>query len=60
MIVEDFGGKEYEGCNEYFVYIKLELVVKVYWDFLVVGVDVIEIDIFGGIKIVLVEYDLVD
>lgn len=56
----DFGGVEYEGCNEYLVYIKLEVVVMVYCVFYEVGVDVVEMDIFGGMFLVLVEYDLVD
>lgn len=60
MIVEDFGGVEYEGCNEYLVVMKLEVVVKVYCDFLVVGVDVVEIDSFGFSFLVFVEYNLVD
>lgn len=60
LMVVDFGGVEYEGCNEYLVYIKLEVVVMVYCVFYEVGVDVVEMDIFGGMFLVLVEYDLVD
>ncbi|MCL2933765.1 MAG: homocysteine S-methyltransferase family protein, partial [Trichodesmium sp. MAG_R03] len=57
---EDFGGKEYEGCNEYLVHTKPEAVAKVHRDFLAAGADVIETDTFGGTKIVLAEYDLAD
>ncbi len=60
LTAEDFGGKEYEGCNEYLVHTKPEAVAKVHRGFLEAGVDVIETDTFGGTKIVLAEYDLAD
>ncbi|MGB3513839.1 MAG: methionine synthase, partial [Microcoleaceae cyanobacterium] len=56
----DFGGKEYEGCNEYLVHTKPEAVATVHRAFLAAGADVIETDTFGGTKIVLAEYDLAD
>ncbi|NEP86351.1 MAG: methionine synthase [Okeania sp. SIO2C2] len=60
LTAEDFGGAEYEGCNEYLVHTKPEAVAKVHRDFLAAGADVIETDTFGGTKIVLAEYDLSD
>ena len=60
LTAEDFGGKEYEGCNEYLVHTKPDAVAKVHRDFLAAGADVIETDTFGGTKIVLAEYDLAD
>ena len=57
---EDFGGPEYEGCNEYLIHTKPEAVAKVHRDFLLAGADVIETDTFGGTSIVLAEYDLAD
>lgn len=57
---EDFGGAEYEGCNEYLVHTKPSAVAKVHEAFLAVGADVIETDTFGGTSIVLAEYDLAD
>jgi len=54
----DFGGPQYEGCNEYLVYTKPEAIEKVHRDFLAVGADVIETDTFGAASIVLAEYDL--
>ncbi len=60
LTAEDFGGPEYEGCNEYLVYTKPEAVEKVHRDFLAVGADVIETDTFGAASIVLAEYDLAD
>ncbi|WP_427161685.1 methionine synthase [Aliinostoc sp. HNIBRCY26] len=60
LTAEDFGGAQYEGCNEYLVHTKPEAVAKVHRDFLAVGADVIETDTFGGTSIVLAEYDLAD
>ncbi|PIG92002.1 methionine synthase [Gloeocapsopsis sp. IPPAS B-1203] len=60
LSAEDFGGAQYEGCNEYLVHTKPEAVAKVHRDFLVAGADVIETDTFGAASIVLAEYDLAD
>ena len=60
LTAEDFGGPEYEGCNEYLVMTKPEAVAKVHRGFLAAGADVIETDTFGGTSIVLAEYDLAD
>lgn len=60
LTAEDFGGAEYEGCNEYLVHTKPEAVAKVHRDFLLAGADVIETDTFGCTSIVLAEYDLAD
>lgn len=60
LTAEDFGGAEYEGCNEYLVHTKPEAVEKVHRGFLDAGADVIETDTFGGTAMVLAEYDLAD
>lgn len=60
LTAEDFGGAEYEGCNEYLVYTKPEAVAIVHRGFLAAGADVIETDTFGATSIVLAEYDLAD
>ncbi|HBE31417.1 MAG TPA: methionine synthase, partial [Cyanobacteria bacterium UBA11368] len=60
LTAADFGGAEYEGCNEYLVHTLPEAVAKVHRDFLAAGADVIETDTFGGTSIVLAEYDLAD
>ncbi|MEK7263648.1 MAG: homocysteine S-methyltransferase family protein [Bacteroidota bacterium] len=58
LSVDDFGGKEFEGCNEYLLVSKPSAVEKVHEGFLSVGCDVIETDTFGGAGIVLAEYNL--
>ncbi|MEM7796328.1 MAG: methionine synthase [Cyanobacteria bacterium P01_C01_bin.118] len=60
LTADDFGGLEYEGCNEYLVMTKPEAVEKVHRDFLAAGADVIETDTFGGSTFVLAEYGLQD
>jgi 5-methyltetrahydrofolate--homocysteine methyltransferase len=60
LTAEDFGGAEYEGCNEYLIFTKPEAVAKVHRDFLAAGADVIETDTFGATSVVLAEYDLAD
>ncbi|MEL7521632.1 MAG: homocysteine S-methyltransferase family protein, partial [Cyanobacteria bacterium J06553_1] len=60
LTAEDFGGEEYEGCNEYLVHTKPEAVAKVHRGFLEAGADIVETDTFGGTSIVLAEYDLGD
>ncbi|MEM9538686.1 MAG: methionine synthase [Cyanobacteria bacterium P01_E01_bin.42] len=60
LTAADFGGAEYEGCNEYLVHTKPEAVATVHRGFLEAGADVIETDTFGGTPFVLAEYDLAD
>ncbi len=60
LTADDFGGADYEGCNEYLVHTKPEAVEKVHRDFLAAGADVIETDTFGSSSFVLAEYDLAD
>ncbi|MBW4582802.1 MAG: methionine synthase [Tildeniella nuda ZEHNDER 1965/U140] len=60
LTAEDFGGADYEGCNEYLVFTKPEAVAQVHREFLAAGADVIETDTFGAMSIVLAEYDLAD
>ena len=58
LTVDDFGGEQYDGCNEYLVVSKPTAIEKIHSDFLEVGCDVIETDTFGGTSIVLAEYGL--
>ncbi|MGB3293855.1 MAG: homocysteine S-methyltransferase family protein, partial [Phormidesmis sp.] len=60
LTAADFGGADYEGCNEYLVETRPDAVEQVHRGFLEVGADVIETDTFGGTALVLAEYDLAD
>src|SRR3990172_1089778 len=57
---DDFGGEQYNGCNEYLVVTKPNAVENVHRDYLDAGCDVIETNSFGGTSIVLDEYGLQD
>jgi 5-methyltetrahydrofolate--homocysteine methyltransferase len=58
LTTDDFGGKEYEGCNEYLTLSKPEAIRLVHSSFLLAGCDVIETNTFGANRIVLKEYGL--
>lgn len=60
LTAADFGGAQFEGCNEFLVISKPEAVAQVHRAYLEAGADVIETDTFGGASIVLAEYDLAD
>ncbi|MBU9713936.1 methionine synthase [Evansella tamaricis] len=60
LTAEDFGGGEYEGCNEYLNIISPEVVEKVHFQYLEAGSDMIETNTFGATRIVLDDYDLGD
>ncbi len=60
LTAADFGGPEYEGCNEYLVHTKPEAVAQVHREFLAAGAQVIETDTFGGSPLVLAEYNLAE
>ncbi|MGH7458330.1 MAG: methionine synthase [Longimicrobiaceae bacterium] len=54
----DFGGEALEGCNDYLVISKPELIEEVHASFLEAGCDVVETDTFRSNRITLREYDL--
>jgi len=58
LSADDFGGEQYNGCNEYLVVTKPSAVENVHNDYLEARCDVIETDSFGSTGIVLAEYDL--
>ncbi len=55
---DDFGGAEYEGCNEYLNLVKPEVIAEIHKGFLHAGADIIETNTFGATSVVLAEYDL--
>jgi 5-methyltetrahydrofolate--homocysteine methyltransferase len=58
--MDDFGGADFEGCNEILTITKPESIEKLHRSFLDVGVDVIETDSFGSFSVVLAEYGIAD
>ncbi len=60
LTAEDFGGEQYNGCNDYLVISRPEAVEKVHRSFLDVGVDVLETDTFRSNRLTMQEYKLQD
>ena len=55
---EDFGGADYEGCNEYLVLTKPDVISDIHQAYLEAGADILETNTFGATSVVLAEYDL--
>jgi 5-methyltetrahydrofolate--homocysteine methyltransferase len=53
---DDFGGLD--GCNEYLICTRPEIIKNIYSAYLDAGADVIETNTFGSSKLVLAEYDV--
>ena len=60
LTAADFGGPEYEGCNEHLVLTRPDVIRDMHEGYLAAGADLIETDTFGGTRIVLAEYALQD
>src|SRR6184192_845441 len=58
LTARDFGGPEYEGCNEHLVLTRPDVIREMHEGYLAAGADIIETDTFGGTRIVLAEYGL--
>lgn len=54
----DFGGEEFEGCNENLNITRPDVIESIHEQYLQAGADVIETNTFGATKIVLDEYAL--
>lgn len=54
----DFGGEEFEGCNEYLNITSPAVIASIHKKYLQAGADIIETNTFGGTSIVLDDYDL--
>lgn len=54
----DFGGSALEGCNEYLVKTRPDIVLGIHRAYLDAGADIIETDTFGATPLVLAEYGL--
>jgi 5-methyltetrahydrofolate--homocysteine methyltransferase len=60
LTAADFGGPEYEGCNEYLTLTRPDVIEGVHRAYLEAGADIIESNTFGSTDIVLAEYGLQD
>ncbi|WNB93826.1 methionine synthase [Bacillus sp. NEB1478] len=58
LTVDDFGGEEYDGCNEYLNITAPSVIESIHLTYLKAGADIIETNTFGGTDLVLDEYDL--
>ncbi|HUG40799.1 MAG TPA: homocysteine S-methyltransferase family protein [Longimicrobiales bacterium] len=60
LTAEDFGGASLEGCNDYLVVTRPDVVESIHASFLEVGCDVVETDTFRSNRLTLKEYGLQD
>jgi 5-methyltetrahydrofolate--homocysteine methyltransferase len=60
LTAQDFGGPDLEGCNEYLVVTRPEIVAGMHRDYYQAGSDVVGTDTFGSTPLVMGEYDLAD
>ncbi|MFB6467147.1 methionine synthase [Cytobacillus sp. Hz8] len=60
LTLEDFGGEEYEGCNENLNLTSPSVIEHIHREYLLAGSDIIETNTFGATSIVLEEYNLAD
>jgi 5-methyltetrahydrofolate--homocysteine methyltransferase len=58
LTASDFGGEEYEGCNEHLNFTSPTVIEKIHREYLLAGADIIETNTFGATSIVLEEYGL--
>ncbi|MFZ4856611.1 MAG: methionine synthase [Desulfuromonadaceae bacterium] len=60
LTADDFGGAEYEGCNEHLTLTRPDVIEGVHRAYLAAGADIVESNTFGATDIVLAEYGLQD
>ncbi|WP_395940622.1 methionine synthase [Bacillus sp. HMF5848] len=58
LTADDFGGEEYEGCNEYLTLTRPDVIRHIHDTYLEAGADIIETNTFGATSLVLSEYNL--
>ena len=58
LTADDFGGAHLEGCNEYLVISRPDVVSEIHRKYLEAGSDIIETNTFGSTPVVLAEYSL--
>ena len=58
LTADDFGGPALEGCNEYLVKTRPDVIDSIHRAYLEAGSDIIETNTFGGTALVLAEYQV--
>src|SRR5690606_31427263 len=58
LTADDFGGTELNGCNDYLVVTRPDVIEEIHSSFLAAGCDVIETDTFRSNRLTLGEYGL--
>ncbi|MBZ0308919.1 MAG: homocysteine S-methyltransferase family protein, partial [Anaerolineae bacterium] len=60
LMAEDFGGEQYNGCNDYLVITRPDVIEAIHSSFLAVGSEVVETNTFRSNRLTLGEYGLGD
>lgn len=60
LTAEDFGGEQYNGCNDYLVITRPDVIQAIHESFLAVGSEVLETNTFRSNRLTLAEYGLQD
>ncbi|HEX2911745.1 MAG TPA: methionine synthase [Chloroflexia bacterium] len=58
LSADDYGGQQYEGCNEHLVLTRPDVIAEIHSHYFEVGADVVETDSFTGSRLKLDEYGL--
>src|SRR5262249_28546176 len=54
----DFGGEQYDRCNEHLACTRPQLIEQIHADYFAAGADIVETNTFGATPLVLAEYGL--
>ena len=60
LAADDFGGPEFEGCNEQLNLTRPDVIEAIHREHLAAGADIVETNTFGGTPLVLAEYPPLD
>jgi len=58
LTAADFGGEQYDGCNDFLVITRPDVIEEIHSSFLAVGCEVVETDTFRSNRLTLGEYGL--
>ncbi len=58
LTADDFGGEQYNGCNDYLCITRPDVIEAIHTSFLDVGSEVVETNTFRGNRLTLAEYGL--